>query len=432
MAIHKQPVLHNAPVPHADRASTIAILHYAGPPGLGGVEVTIQHHAHLLAAAGHQVRVLVGNGAPFHPDVSVVVDPHFGSRGAEIEAMNRELAAGNTSGRYPGLRQQTIATLATALQGVDMLIVHNVLTLHKNLALTAALYDLQRSGSIGRILAWCHDFAWCDPLYLPELHPGEPWSLLRQPWPATRYIVVSHDRQALLAKLLGLPTTQITVVTPGVDLATFYKLEPATQELIRQHNLLAGEPLLLLPARITRRKNIEQAIAIVGALQAQGHQPRLLVTGPPGPHNPANAAYLAELQALQHQHGVEAAVIFLYAVYTDKQGNPHPVPDAILADLYRLADGLLFPSRAEGFGIPIIEAGLAGIPIFCSDIAPFRETAGAAAVYFDPQGDPAAIAAQIGAALQSDERSALRRRVRLHFTWEAIYQRDIRPLITTQ
>ncbi|MCG8350665.1 MAG: glycosyltransferase [Chloroflexales bacterium] len=408
---------------------SVAILHYAGPPGLGGVEVTILHHARLLAAAGHQTRILAGQGARFHPDVETITDPLFGSRGSDIEAMNHELALGNTSGIFPAICEATYNALAQALRHVDVVIAHNVLTLHKNLALTTALHLLHQRGGIKKLLAWCHDFAWQDPLYLPELHPGEPWDLLRRPWDDVRYIVVSHDRQQRLAELLDIPIDQIDVVHPGVDLAAFYKLEIATQRLIEQQQLLGGDPFLLLPARITRRKNIEQAIAIAGALHTQGHQPKLVITGPPGPHNPTNATYLAELQALQYQSGAEDTVVFLYAVYTDEHDCPRPISDAMMADFYRLADALLFPSRAEGFGIPLIEAGLSGLPIFCSDIAPFREIAGAAAHYFDPYGDPARIAEQIAATLHSDLRYALRRHIRLHATWEAIYQQDIDHLI---
>lgn len=407
----------------------VAILHYAGPPGLGGVEVTMYHHARLFAAAGHYVRMLVGSGAPTLPGVEVLVDPLFGSRGVTIEAVNHQLAAGSAGPDFAALRDQTHRALSAVLDGVDVLIVHNVLTLHKNLALTAALYDLTSQGVGGRLLAWCHDFAWHDPLYLPELHAGTPWDLLRRPWPTARYVVVSHDRRAILADLLGLPADQVAVVTPGVDLPGFYKLEADTLALVQRHDLLSADPLLLLPARITRRKNIEHAIAIVGALSRLGMQPRLVVTGPPGPHNPTNAAYLAQLQELAAQIGATDAILFLYAAYSDEQGRPRPVSDAMLADFFRLADALLFPSRAEGFGIPIIEAGLARLPIFCSDIAPFRETAGTAAHYFDHQGDPATIAARIAAALQNDPPYAFRRRTRLHYTWEAIVQQQILPLI---
>ena len=48
------------------------------------------------------------------------------------------------------------------------------------------------------------------------------------------------------------------------------------------------------------------------------------------------------------------------------------------------AHGLIMPSLAEGFGVPIIEALAANTPVLCSDIAVFREVAGELADYFDP------------------------------------------------
>lgn len=54
------------------------------------------------------------------------------------------------------------------------------------------------------------------------------------------------------------------------------------------------------------------------------------------------------------------------------------------AALIAEAHGLIMPSLAEGFGIPIIEALAANTPVLCSDIAVFREVAGDLADYFDP------------------------------------------------
>src|SRR5262249_3636092 len=136
----------------------------------------------------------------------------------------------------------------------------------------------------------------------------------------------------------------------------------------------AAEPLMLLPARVTRRKNIEFGIRITAALRARGLSPQLVVMGPLGPHNPANAAYLQELKTLSEQHGVGQSIIFL-----QEHGT---VSDAARRDLFLLADLLLFPSAQEGFGIPILEGGAARLPVFCSDIPPFRETAGERAHYF--------------------------------------------------
>jgi glycosyltransferase involved in cell wall biosynthesis len=413
----------------SDQTRTVAILHYAGPPTVGGVETTMAAHARVLAADGWRVRIVAGRAALEHPGVEVVCAPEFDSRGPEVEQVARELAAGVAGPQFEALAGRAEERLERALAGAQVAIVHNLLTLHKNLAFTAALHRLQAAGRAPRLLAWCHDFAWRDPLYAAELHAGPPWELLRQPWPGARYVAVSQDRREMLAELLGLPAGQIAVVTPGVDLAAFLKLEPETAALAAQLDLLDAEPLLLLPARITRRKNIEAAVAIAGALRAEGLRPRLLVTGPPGPHNPANAAYLAQLQALRAATGDEDSVVFLYERFTDAAGRPRPVSDAMLADLFRLADGLLMPSRYEGFGIPLLEAGLAGIPIFCSDIAPFRESAGEAALRFDPEAPAAETARRIAAALRNDARYAFRRHVRRSYTWEAIYQREIVPLL---
>lgn len=406
----------------------VAMLHYAAPPGIGGVEVTMLHHARVLADTGHAVRLVAGSGGIERPGVANAIDPLFGSRGATLDAINRELAQGRAGPSFEALVDEIAPRLEEALAGADVLIAHNVLSLHKNLALTAALHRLHAAGRAPAILAWCHDFAWRDPLYQPELHAGQPWDLLRRAWPGVRYVVVSADRRAMLAELLGLPASDIAVVTPGVDLAGLLKLEPDTAAIVERHRLLEADPLLLLPARITRRKNIELAIAIVGALRAEGMAPRLVVTGPPGPHNPTNAAYLAQLEALRAQSGADDAVLFLYRAFTDGD-KPRPVSDAMLADLYRLADGLLFPSRSEGFGIPMAEAGLLGLPIFCSDIAPFREIAGDAAHYFDLGGDPRSIARTIADFYRGSAAHHLRRRTRLHASWEAICRQAIAPLL---
>lgn len=60
------------------------------------------------------------------------------------------------------------------------------------------------------------------------------------------------------------------------------------------------------------------------------------------------------------------------------------VSDGQLAGLYRGAACVVVPAIAEGFGLPLIEAQQAGVPVVCSDIAVFREVAGAGALYFDP------------------------------------------------
>jgi glycosyltransferase involved in cell wall biosynthesis len=63
------------------------------------------------------------------------------------------------------------------------------------------------------------------------------------------------------------------------------------------------------------------------------------------------------------------------------------IPREQLYELYRGALGLIFPSMFEGFGMPVLEAMAAGVPVACSDIPPLREIARSTVHFFDPASD---------------------------------------------
>lgn len=60
------------------------------------------------------------------------------------------------------------------------------------------------------------------------------------------------------------------------------------------------------------------------------------------------------------------------------------LPDAAVVALLQGAEALLFPSLAEGYGLPAVEAAALGVPVICSDLAVFREVMGNYPVYLDP------------------------------------------------
>jgi len=398
----------------------LAILHYAAPPTIGGVESTIAAHARLFADHGYAVKIIAGRGEPFDARVSLETIPHLDSRDASVEQINRELARGAVTPAFDALVMTIRHALARALADVDICLAHNIATLHKNLALTVALREIARAGR-PRLIAWCHDFAWDDPVYASEIRAGFPWDWMRQRWDGVRYVVVSHARRRELARLLAMSEDDIAVVPPGVDALEFLSVGATTARWVRDLALLDAAPLLLLPARVTRRKNIELAIAITAALRDLGHAPKLLVMGPLGPHNPANVAYRDELRAQQDALRVRDRVVLLHEYGA--------VDEATRRDLYLLADALLFPSAREGFGIPILEAGLARLPIFCADIPVLHESARADAHYFALDASPAQIAQQIADVLARDARYRLKQRVVREYAWERIFAERIEPLV---
>ncbi|MFU8773415.1 MAG: glycosyltransferase family 4 protein, partial [Anaerolineales bacterium] len=351
----------------------VGILHYASPPIIGGVENTIYHHALQLSKAGFTVDVISGRGERFDPAVNFHLIPQVGSRFSDLVTINRSLSTGELTSQFYAFRGILIEKLKPFFTELDVCIVHNALSLHKNLPLTAALHQLNNEIKTP-LVAWCHDFAWLDDLYIPELHDGYPWNLLRTAWQDVIYVTVSQHRRRRLSSLTTLPLDKIHVVNPGIDVMDFLKLEPLTRDIFGRLNLFKTKPIMLLPARITRRKNIEFAIRVTTEVVRQLPEAALIVTGPPGPHSSKNISYLESLNLLVEELGISGNVHFLYQLGEDNQ--PLYLPDEVIADFYRLADLLLFPSQREGFGIPILEAGLLRLPIFAADIPPFRESAG--------------------------------------------------------
>lgn len=398
----------------------VALLHYSAPPIVGGVESVLGHQARLIADAGHHVSVLAGRGKQTDPRIPFIQIPMLDSRHPSILSLKEKLDQGEVPPEFEDVVDVLTANLKDALDETDVLIAHNVCSLNKNLALTAAVRNLTNDV---RVVLWHHDLAWTTPRYQAELHPGYPWDLLRQAWPGVKQVTISEMRQQELADLFPLDKNEIAIVPNGVDIGYFYKAEPQTREFIKQLNLLNAAPLLLLPVRITPRKNIELALRVCANLLPNFPDTQLVVTGPLGPHNPANIHYFDRLNALRKELGLHNVVHFLAELTTEY------IPDEVIFDFYHLADALFLPSREEGFGIPILEAGLAGLPIFCADIPPLRSLGSSNVTYFSPDADPVELANRIVNHLSFDPVFRMRTRVRREFSWERIYTRDIEPLL---
>lgn len=405
---------------------SVAIVHYSAPPVIGGVESTIYHHARLLADCGFTVQVIAGRGEKFHPAVSLHTVPEMNSRHPVVLDVGKSLAGGIVDGRFYELRNHLVERLRPLLAGAGVCIIHNATTLHKNVPLTAALRDLCDEMPTS-FISWAHDFAWLEPLYLPELHTGYPWELLRTPWPGVHHVAVSEHGRELMSGLFNIPGDEIRVISPGVDMPHFLKLEPLTLSLVEKLDLMGADPIMLLPSRITRRKNIEFAVSVTAALVEKRPSSTLVVTGPTGPHNPANSKYLGELKELRKRLGITPRVHFLCECGED--GSELNLPDAALSDFFNLADLLIFPSLREGFGIPILEAGLSRLPAFAADIPSVRESGAQLVHLFDPLGDPAGVSEAIDEYLASSSLYQLRRRVIDRFTWQAVLKKAVIPLI---
>jgi glycosyltransferase involved in cell wall biosynthesis len=397
------------------RRPRVVLLHYTAPSVLGGVEQVMGAHATALRDAGAEVTIVAGRGRPPR-GVRLARIAEADSRNATVLRNFASLARGERTKAHDALVSKLERSLRPLLAKADRVVAHNVLTMHKDLALTEALVRVARERP-GVVIAWTHDLAWCDPQYEAERHPGDPWGLIARAHPGVRYVAVSDERARQLAGLAGLSRERIAVVPNGVDIAAALGLSQAGAKLAERLDLYRADPLLVLPARLTRRKRVEAAIAATAALRGRGREAALVVTGPPGPHNVANERYLEELIA--QAAGVDG-VHLLHALGMR-------APYRVIADLYALADALVLPSAGEGFGIPLLEAALHRLPIVCSDIPTLRDLAGDAATYVAPDASGEVIADAIERSLDDPE-ARFRSRVRA-LSWPRVLEERVVPLV---
>ncbi len=399
----------------------IVLVHYTFPSVVGGVEMVLARHAAALRDAGADVTIAAGRGRVAVRGVRAARIAELDSRDPAVQRVFTALARGDVPAELATLRDRLVERLRPLLLSADRVIVHNVTTLHKNAPAALALHALAPALPAGRLVVWVHDLAWTDARYARQRHPGEPWDVFARPIAGARYVAVSDARRDETATLLGLPASSIEVVPNGVDLDPLLRLSSRTKALADELRLREADPLLLLPARLTRRKRVEVAIDAAAELRRRGRPALLLVTGAPGPHNAENLRYLAELR--ERAARANGAAVLLCDVVR------RALPYRMVAELYALADALVFPSEHEGFGIPLLEAAVARAVVVASDIAPHRAIAGDDATYVPADADARALADAIDVALASDRAARLSRRVRAAYAWDRVLAERVLPLL---
>ena len=188
-------------------------------------------------------------------------------------------------------------------------------------------------------------------------------------------IAVSPAAAAYHASALGLHEDAFTVVPNGVDVDHFREAVPFPQ--MRDH------PSLLFVGRLERRKGLDQLLRALTILKSTRADLRLYVVG----DGPDRQRYERLLPARLRDD-----VVFLGRVDTDELPRFHASADLFVAPAM----------GGESFGIVLIEAQAAGVPVVASDIP------GYASVVTDgvdgrlvPPGDPEALAEAIGALLDN-------------------------------
>ena len=213
-------------------------------------------------------------------------------------------------------------------------------------------------------------------------------------------IATSEATRADLQHFYRIAGKSVTVIPHGVE-QRFFALDRSSTE-----------PYLLYVATLHPHKNHER---LLRAYARRPRRERLVLAGMNGFHVQPVRALIEDLQL------GDAVILTGW------------IPREELYELYARASACVIPSTFEGFGMPVLEALASGIPTACSDIPALRESAGEAALFFDPL-DEDAIATAIDRITEDERlRQALAEsgpRQARPFTWERTARQTLDTLLS--
>lgn len=276
----------------------------------------------------HSYRLSAFTSAPnFHtPGIEIYVDELLPFRRGVPRPLERIVWE---QARLPG---HALDLQADMLHGLV-----NVLPLRSNVPGVVTIHDLS-------FLRLPQLFPWAKRKYLTYLCRE---SALR----AEQIVAVSRQTADDLIHYFEIPATKIHVVYNGVG-EQFHPVSPSEQEVFRERKGLPSRYLLYL-GTLEPRKNLELLVQAFARWKRQhpldSEEVKLVLAGGKG-------WFFQEIFAAVKELEMEDEVLF-----------PGFVPAKELPGWYSAAELFVFPSRFEGFGLPVLEAMACGVPVLCSD-----------------------------------------------------------------
>ena len=218
-----------------------------------------------------------------------------------------------------------------------------------------------------------------------------------------RLLADSEATRADLRRFYRVPENKMEVVPLGVE-EEFFRIG-------EQRNIT--DPMVLCVSTLHPHKNLERLIRVFAQLRDRHPDFLLVIAGLRGFH-------AGPVEALIDQLSLRNAVRLTGWI-----------PREELYHLFRKARAFVYPSTFEGFGLPVLEAMAAGIPMACSSVEPLASLTSDAALHFAPDDDAGMLDALTSIVENESLRSELAGRGRIRakqFHWDTCARRTLRAI----
>lgn len=199
-----------------------------------------------------------------------------------------------------------------------------------------------------------------EPKNLEYLKQFVPDSLAR----ASHIVAISEATREAVLREFKVPAGKITATPLAADPRFGKELPPEELSRIKEKYGIEGDYVLAV-GTLEPRKNLKNLLLAFAAMRKNTSE-QLVVAG-------GHGWLFDETEQLLRKLGLGSRTILTGYV-----------PDRELPGLYQGAKAFVFPSHYEGFGLPILEAMLAGTPVVTANTSSMPEVGGTAALYFDP------------------------------------------------
>ena len=406
----------------------IAILHFAYPPNIGGVESMIQEHAQMLTYLNYDVTLVTGSGEETNPKIKLIVIPELQS----IVSFNpflqeKILDKGIIDEDFYNLATQIEQKLEYALDKVDIVVVHNMITIVRNLPFVFAFKNYVKNHPKKKYFGWIHDHSYINEFKIKDLdkivNSKLERELLTTPIKNLTYILISESFREPFNQLMGFKDGESVVIPNGIDIKKFLEIDDLIWEIIQKYDLVKRFPIILSPVNILERKNIDYCLDIIFYLKKTYPNINYVITGKPSQHR-STIEYYDSLKKKVVDLGLQNNVTF----FNDFLNRA--LVRTEVHDLYQISDLVFFFSKSENFGLPLLEASLTKTPIFVSDLKVFREVGGDFVQYIDYRTtSPEKTASFILDFLKNSRRVNMNYRSRSIYDLKTILKEKFIPLI---